>query len=240
MPVAPLLLLCATPGVLAISDALHLRWAWLPRFALPLALVVLEAHVSENIVKLRGNSRADLAGLAEVLRCTDRDDYVMDAKCGAIFRQRPFYYALEDVTEKRIARGLIKDDIVERLIATHTCAARTTRLGDRALHFVKANYLIQGVGYGFAGQFLHPDEQGRSHFEIQIVTTYTILTPQGQATGELDGKAFTGKVLLAAGWHEFVSPQPCGSLAIVWSQAVERGFKPNFLPGLSATETGEE
>ena len=78
-------------------------------------------------VQLRARSGSGLKILAEVLRLTDPDDYVMDAKCGATFRRRPFYYALEDATQARIQLGLIKDGIVERLIATRTCVASDIR-----------------------------------------------------------------------------------------------------------------
>ncbi len=237
LPIAPLLVLFVTPGILAVSDALPRRWAWWPRFALPLALMAVEIADSRETIRLRRESGNDLDRLSEVLHYTDPDDYVMDAKSGAIFRRRPFYYALEDVTMKRIELGLIKDDIVERLIATRTCVASDKRLQGRAMDFVKANYLHANGRYGIAGQNLKPDGEGRVHFEIQIVTTYTLVTPGGPAVGELDGKPFTGKALLAAGPHEFVSQQPTQPLVLVWSQAVERGYKPPFLPDHPKTKS---
>ena len=222
LPVAPLLIALATPGVLALGGA-----GW-PRLALPLAVVALEAAGASKMARRRAAADVDLGQLAEVLRLTDPGDYVMDAKSGAIFRRRPFFYALEDVTLKRIHRGLLKDDMVERMIATRTCVASDKRLPPRALAFVRANYLPTSGRYRVAGQYLHPDAGGRVAFGIEIATSYVLVSPQGSAAGRLDGQPYRGKVLLDAGRHEFVSDDPAKPLGIVWSQAVERGFQPNF------------
>ena len=222
LPVAPLLIALATPGVLALGGA-----GW-PRLALPLAVVALEAAGAIKMARLRAAADVDLGQLAEVLHLTDPGDYVMDAKSGAIFRRRPFYYALEDLTEKRLHRGLIKDEIVERMIATRTCVASDKRLTGRVLDFLRANYIPAAGRYRIAGQYLHPDADGRVAFGIEIATAYVLVTPQGPASGKLDGQPYRGKVSLDAGPHEFVSDAPSKPLGVVWAQAMERGFQPNF------------
>jgi hypothetical protein len=46
--------------------------------------------------------------------------------------------------------------------------------------------------------------------------------------GTLDGKPYAGKVFLGAGPHEFVSADPRQPHLLVWAQALERGFQPDF------------
>ncbi len=227
LPVAPLFVVLVTPGILALGPKCAARWPWLPRLAVPVGYLVLEAAVGFKFAKVRRHSNT-VSDVADVLRWTNRDDYVMDAKSGAIYRQRPFYYALEDVTMKGIDRGLIKNDIVERLIATRTCVAAYKRLSDRDLDFVRRNYLFRQSSYGIAGQNLFPDASGSVAFEIAISTTYALVSPQGEASGMLDGRPYRGKIPLDIGHHSFVADQPAQPLVLVWAQALERGFRPKF------------
>jgi hypothetical protein len=186
--------------------------------------------VTVKVIKPRERTAEFLEMIAAVLHYTDRGDYVMDAKSGAIFRRRPYYYALEHLTMARTKRGLIDDDIVGRLIATRTCVAFEDRLRGRNLTFVRANYLPEEHGFRIAGQYLSFAANGRAAFEIKIAAPYGIVTPQGPASGMLDGKPLIGKVMLEAGPHEFFGDQPGQPHALVWAQALERGFKPNFSP----------
>ena len=232
LPVAPLLIVLATPAVLALRPA-----GW-PRLALPLAVVALEVAVTFKFAKLRESSA--VAQLAEILRFTDPGDYVMDAKSGAIFRRRPFFYVLESVTGRRMKSGLIADDIVARMVATHTCVASDKHLTGRVLEFVLTNYLPTTGRHRIAGQYLQPDAGGRAIFDLPIQASYVLVAPRGAVAGRLDGKPYAGKVLLDAGRHEFVSDSPSGALGIVWSQAVERGFQPNFSTSPENAESNPE
>ena len=82
--------------------------------------------------------------------------------------------------------------------------------------------------YTVAGQHLRPGADGHAAFSIQIATAYALVTPHGAASGRLDGKPYAGKVFLDAGPHEFVSDHPSEPLNLVWAQALERGFQPDF------------
>src|SRR2546425_17840 len=102
------------------------RWNWIaPRAALvPALLASLELAVLPGLSPITGRGAAlQEKPLAEVLALTHPDDYVLDLKGQAIFRNRPFYYALETMTLERMARGLIEDTIPERCVATRTCVA---------------------------------------------------------------------------------------------------------------------
>lgn len=240
LPVAPLLILLATPGLLALGGRLAAGGNGWPRLALPLAVVALEAAAARKMMRTRPPSGNDLGQLAEVLRLTDPEDYVMDAKSGAIFRRRPFFYALEDVTMRRMKGGSITDDIVEQMIAKRTCVASDKRLTGRVFAFVRSNYLPASGRYRIAGQYLRPDADGRAIFDLPIQASYVLIAPRGAVEGRLDGKPYAGKVLLDAGRHEFVSDGPSGALGIVWSQAVERGFQPNFSTSPENAESNHE
>ena len=228
LPVTPLLAVLVAPGALALGEVLHARRAGLPRLALPLALVALEFAGTDKFIKLRPRADEGIGQIAEVLRYTDSGDYVMDAKAGAIFRRRPFYFALENVTLRRFHLGLLKNDIIERMIATRTCVASDKRLDGPVLAFVHANYLPGEGRYAVAGQRLRPAADGRAAFSIHIAATYALVTPHGAAAGTLDGRPYAGKVFLDAGPHEFVSERPSEPLNLVWAQALERGFQPDF------------
>ena len=54
------------------------------------------------------------------------------------------------------------------------------------------------------------------------------VTAQGPVAGKLDGQQCRGKVLLDVGRHEFVSDALTKPLGLIWAQAQERGFQPNF------------
>jgi hypothetical protein len=85
-------------------------------------------------------------------------------------------------------------------------------------------------------------------FSVRLPARYALVTPAGAARGILDGTPYDGPRQLAAGPHSFVpdqlpSPSPGGGgvnpapssaaapapLALVWAQAIERGFTP-FAP----------
>ena len=228
-PVTPLLVVLLTPGVLALADGLPAQFPWLPRLALPVALALAELAGTINLVRPKQRTSAYVDSVAAVLRLTNRDDYVMDAKSGAIFRRRPYYYVLENLTRARLSRNLMADEIIERLVQTRTCVASEERLEGRDLAFVRANYLPFGPEMRIAGQRLQPDAaSGRAAFQIQIVAAYVIVTPAGPAVGTLDGQPYAGKVFLTAGPHEFVGKNPREPHLLVWAQAMERGFQPDF------------
>jgi hypothetical protein len=173
--------------------------------------------------------------LAASLRLTTPRDFVMDLKGETIFRRRPFYYALEGITIERIRRGLIQDDIAQRLVATHTAAVHSTKaypLPTAAQAFVDRNYVPVGP-LSVLGQVIEP--KGRTgagdsrayDFEIAVPGNYVVIDPEGRlAAGRLDGEApAAGGRSLQAGPHEFSSLSD-GRLIVFWARAWKEGFRP--------------
>ena len=161
-PVVPLGVLCLTPGVLALGELAASRWARLHRLALPLAWSLVEIGIIFRLIHPRPRISDYLQRLEMILHCTDPQDFVMDPKAGAIYRLRPFYYAIENVTLRRLKLHLIEDTIIPDLIRTRTCMASWERLDysdfdGRDIDFIFANYLPFSGKMRVAGQRLAPD-----------------------------------------------------------------------------------
>jgi hypothetical protein len=202
------------------------------RLLLPL-LACLELLILPALSPLTtAAARAQETRLSQVLRLTDPDDYVLDLKGQAVFRNRPFYYALETMTLERMKRGLIEDTIPERCVETRTCVASAEigRFPPRARRFLEENYVTVGA-WRVAGRMLEPEPAGGAgrvlSFEVTIPARYAVVGEDGAARGSLDGVAYDGPRALDPGPHRFVPTTPAGGrLAVVWAQAVERGFSP--------------
>jgi hypothetical protein len=228
LPFYPLLLLLCVPWLLVIPFG---------KFKLPIPgywMVGLVA-MAELIIMLgvavpwQDHTRKDREMLAEVLRLTSPGDEIMDLKGETIFRQRPFYFGFEKITRRAIQSGTIVDDVPESLIRTGTCVATgdTSRFPPLAREFLRENYLP--VGYlRVAGMFLTPAAVSLNTmpFEIKIPARYAVILAQGAATGRLDGNRYQGSLLLAAGHHEYQLGLGETKAAVLWAQAVERGFSP--------------
>ncbi len=174
----------------------------------------------------------------EVLRLTDPGQKVFDLKGELLFRQRAYYYMFETVTGLRFERGLLKDDIPERLIEAHACVATIgkMRLPDRARRFIEDNYILVGPVL-VAGKWLVPPAIGPAsrprdagqviRFTVEIPARYTILSAEGRpGVGLLDGQPLGGPRDLAAGPHEYRRAAGDADLALIWAQAAQRGYRP--------------
>jgi hypothetical protein len=127
----------------------------------------------------------------------------------------------------RMRDGSIADDIAERLAETGTPVAIMDHLPERDAAFVERNYLPIGPAGGLirvAGQHLGETHAGRSiAFDIAMPAEYAIVTPDGVATGTLDGVPYDGARRLAAGRHTFVASAD-SRVALVWAPALKRGL----------------
>ncbi len=147
-----------------------------------------------------------------------------------MFRNRPFYYALETMTLERMARGLIADRIPERCIETRTCVAPADIKGfpPRARRFLEDRFVVVG-SWRVAGSILPPvagGPDGPRSFEVVIPARYTATGAEGPPRGMLDGAPCDGPRDLAPGRHEYQPASGEGPIAIIWAQALERGFTP--------------
>ena len=209
------------------------RWTWAaPRAAIvPFILALLELLVLPALSPIAAHgTAAEERLIAEVLALTGPDDYVLDPKGQAVFRNRPYYYALEKMTLERMARGLIEDTIPERCVATRTCVAPAALGGfpPRARRFLEDQYVVVGA-WRVAGRMLERgtnDGAGPIEFDLAIEARYAIVDARGQAGGILDGRPYSGPRELSPGRHAFTPEEGTGPLAVVWAQAIERGYSP--------------
>ena len=200
------------------------------RIAIGALVVITAAFAARTSVRPMPGAppESDIRDLAEVLRITDRADFVMDAKGDAIFRERPFYYVLELFTIYRIKNGTIEDRIIERCVATGT----TVWFGDfqRYPPATKARLVAAFVGPGrirVAGAILGPPTIGAPMtFELLVPSRYAVIAEGAPVRGTLDGTPYDGPRALESGPHTFVPDAAGGRLAVLWAKAAERGFSP--------------
>jgi len=226
-------LLCGRAGAAGESG---LTWdvpgaVWLPAL---LACIELAVLPMVSPATARG-LRPEIRDLAEILKMTDPADYVLDLKGQSVFRNRPYYFALETMTLERIARGLIPDDIPERCVETSTCVAPAEIRGfpPRARRFLEDNYVVVGA-WRVAGIVLARDTGGAAapgalSFDVVVPARYAVVAEGGAARGALDGTPYDGSRDLAPGRHAFEPAHGSGRVAVIWGKAAERGFTP-FAP----------
>ncbi len=196
--------------------------------------VLLAAEIITLVMTVpfwKNNTQRDIAMVADVLRATEPKDFVMDATGETIFRMRPFYYALEAFTKVRMERGLIRDEIADRLIATRTAVVRPEGLTDAAQAFVRRNYVKTGNDLWMPGQTLqHWDGPvpGSVSFNIVIPGEYKVLRAgDKEAIGKLDGTPLDGPRKLESGPHTFArEDNQTGTLFVFWNEASRRVFSP--------------
>ena len=233
LPVEPLLCIGVAAAVVEFENRCAVRrWAQ-PAFCSALLAFIAVTEIGFAFLHQlpwRNKAVEFTQHLEATLRLTDPGDLVMDGKGETIFRNRPFYYALEDITRTRIMRGLIPDDIPECLVATRTCVASTSRLPPRAMKFVEANYVQLNKSVRVAGRYLGEGRPGkRMEFDLVIPARYAFDFNNKQIAGTLDGVPYTGSRFLEAGHHEFQIGSGRGIVYVVWAQALERGFSPEDL-----------
>jgi hypothetical protein len=138
------------------------------------------------------------------------------------------------MTDARLARGLLKDDISAFLIDKRVPLALLERLPVQAHRFVHANYVPVTPRWLVLGKFLAEavNETGTDvalsacHFDLAIPARYAVIGKHGEVAGVLDGKPFAGPGWIEAGRHSWQSSTPKGDLALVWADAVEKGYTP--------------
>ncbi len=174
--------------------------------------------------KERDANTIEFARIREILQLTRPDEKVFDAKGEAIFRSRPAYWVYEILTRERMARGQLKDDMPERLIATETAVGIPFHfLTKRTEQFLQANYLLRDRLL-VLGQHLALTKDGTAPFKIAVTGTYTFLDSKGPVPGQLDGHPVKTDNRLETGLHVFKPEQPSAALDILWSRAWHAGL----------------
>jgi hypothetical protein len=227
LPVVPLIALALAP---LLCDAE--RWLGQAGKIVLAGLVAMQLAVAVRTHKLTARGEFPKQQLvADILRLTRPDDSVMDAKGETIFRRRPFYYVLENITQRRIETGSIADTVAADMVNHQTCVALLQRMPAKSREWVKRFYLRVTPKIYVAGCYLpaSPPLQTR-RFELAIAADYIVVSPSGPIQGTMDGAPCSGPVFLAPGPHTFTCEES-GPLAIVWAQAAKTGFQPlAFLP----------
>jgi len=163
---------------------------------------------------------------ALVLQLTTPADPVMDAKGETVFRRRPFYYALETVTQQRLLTGLTPDTIAADLRKTKTHLVIERRLPSRDTSFVGANYLPVWGNVHVAGKRLPAG--GAQTVRIEIPGDYTLLSQHGALRASMDKGAAASTWYLGTGVHTLRMNAVVPAL-LVWSPALARGLAPAAL-----------
>jgi hypothetical protein len=172
-------------------------------------------------------NKDDVATIAKTLNLTHPGETVLDSKGQAIFRRRPFYYALETITRVRADKGEIIDDVPERLIEERTpVLIRCHWLTEATDNFVKQNYVSVGSSVMVLGKKFAPPADRKLQFEVLVPGKYVMVDDDGDASGKLNGVDWREPRELAPGIYTLVLDEVPKSFAIVWARAVEKGYSP--------------
>jgi hypothetical protein len=129
---------------------------------------------------------------------------------------------------------LIKDNIPRRLTesGTKVCYFYCAHAGSLASQFIVNNYIPfdpVALDIGVLGKVIAPDgKTAGARFTITIPQQYTLFTESGHLAGDLDGKTYTGPAWLAAGPHEFHRTAGAGRMAIILTDAANKGYSPLY------------
>lgn len=225
LPILPLAALTVLPPVFCLMTVTGLS----RRITIPAAGVLLLGCDGALICRAQSPLDNEMAvfeqSLALSLHLTNPDDFVMDGKGEAIFRNRPTYWVLEGATLRRIQAGLIPDDVEEKMIQTRTCVAINHRLRPNDQKWLEANFLEGEGKIWVAGKSLG---SGRATitFHTDIGGMYSIVSDRGNLTGSIDGTPLANSEELPPGEHRLTIATGSGNLVLVWTQALNRGFNP--------------
>ena len=240
----PMVAMVSAPALLTALDKLRRaapRPAWFAT-ALPAALLAGELGAAlHHVQPWHGRAEIQEQFVANMLRLTNPGDYVMDTKGETIYRNRPYYYVFEEMTRWKFKAQEIPDDIPEELIARSVCVAvrNGERYPARTARFLRANYIPVAHRLLVAGKILMPQPGQPLPFEVAIPANYTLIWKGPPGAALLDGKPCAPQTAarLEAGPHSLVLARGAGPVALIWANAVERGFLPFYRP--SAEERRE-
>ncbi|EDY20143.1 hypothetical protein CfE428DRAFT_2067 [Chthoniobacter flavus Ellin428] len=233
LPYLPLLAIFASAAIHYGTRPQAMRF--MPKMGTVCALlVVVVANIGlafRMSPPLQNKNREEIAMIADTLRVTKRSDLVMDAIGETIFRDRPFYYAIEAFTKARFAVGSIPNRIAERLVETGTAVVRPRGLPESTKRFIDQNYVGLGADLCVLGKII-PVRNGNGrdpiHFTSVIPGRFVVISKQGKLlSGKVDGVVFNGSCALSIGEHAlFLDNGMTDRMAIFWENAFLRGFLP--------------
>jgi dolichyl-phosphate-mannose-protein mannosyltransferase len=163
----------------------------------------------------RDDARREVEVVATVLSLTSPDEPVMDLKGESVFRHRPWYFALEAITNVKLRLGRIRDDIAMSLVRSRTHVVVSNSLPPESRRFVEANYVRWGL-VRVAGIRLGK-MHSRTRFRIEVPGTYLVISSGHSVSARIDGRDASGGVDLAAGDHYVASLEPLDDATVIWS-----------------------
>ncbi|HEY2092233.1 MAG TPA: glycosyltransferase family 39 protein [Thermoanaerobaculia bacterium] len=163
----------------------------------------------------RNDAAAEVQVVETVLSLTSPDEPVMDLKGESVFRQRPWYFALEAITNMKLRLGNIRDDIAAALVKSHTHVVVSDSLPPQSRRFVEANYVPWGLVHVAGVRLGHIST--KMHFRIGVPGTYIVISSGHSVSAEIDGHDASGGVDLAAGDHYVASLEPLDDATVIWS-----------------------
>jgi hypothetical protein len=225
VPVAPLIALAVLPFIFHLLSLP----GWPARVAIPIAsLLILGGEVAWiwHSQSPMDNEMAPFEqNLAAVLHLTKPTDYVFDGKGETIFRNRPIRWVLEGVTIRRIQLGLIPNDVRQNVVAKGVCVAVNHRLRPEDEKWLRTNFIEADGKVWIAGQGLGP-VRPRMSFRTDIKAKYSIVADGAKLAGTLDGAPLQDSQIIPPGVHRLETAGGSGNAALVWTQALDRGFDP--------------
>jgi hypothetical protein len=213
LPFYPLAAILATPLLMR-------RERLLPALAMAMiAVIVITARPWRN------EAERSIVLVEEIVALTQPGEPVMDLKGETVFRQRPFYFVLEAVTNVKLRFGQIRHTIADALVYKRTyVVAGEALLPPAARMFVRRYYVPWGIVH-VAGAQLKPLHEGSAtSFDIAVPGPYVVLGERGVVRATIDGVAVNGSgINLAAGRHRVVAHDKAERPLVIWSGTLRGG-----------------
>jgi hypothetical protein len=155
--------------------------------------------------------------LDAILTLTQPGSTLLDTKGDAIFRPRATYWIFENVTLSRFQKGLIREDVSDRLASCHVAVVTGENWPQDLAAFIQHNYLAVDGRVFIAGKRLGDVIPGTPmRFDTSIPQRYAFATDGAAFVGEIDGIPYAGPRVLTAGQHRLVSTS-AGSVRLQWA-----------------------
>jgi hypothetical protein len=216
----PMMPLAAIFAASALASARHALAAIAVTVAIFAGALYYYADRFEN------NTDWHVTMMNQALRLTHPGERLIDVKGETIYRERPFYYALEVVSRAQLAQGIIPDTIARDVVRKRTYVAQADGpMWPPASRAWLSDHFVNLGRLRAAGNWVKPD----GSFTIGVPGEYVVLDDRGEAKGTLDGTPYTGARVLGAGAHRFDGEQ---GACVVWAPAYRRGHSPFHLRDL--------
>jgi hypothetical protein len=231
LPSTPLVALLLVAGAMWLVTTLER--AGTPLRSARLSVAVMAAMCVIDVVALcqgqlpwRNANEAEDRMLRDVLLDTRPGEPIMDTRGETVFRPRPYYYVLEDVTESRLAMGLLHDRIADDVVRTrtHFAVPDTPLFPPLARRFLNEHFLPFGalrvLGKDLGDSSSSADKLRR--FDVSYTERFAVLADGAIGRGALDGLRYRGPTLLRPGVHFYCCSGRERHVQVVWAGALGR------------------